>query len=201
MIQTKTNAWYQWWDTFQWWDKSGQWWDICPTIQAVKICPALHPGLALSKIIHTLYFKTISAKVVFYPNFKFSGRCGTSKWPWKFRKNVGYVLLSIDNFSTHMNFIALVLFLRCILFLSQWSAEFDFKRPNVRGFKKQLNVAQSIWYWFFRFVKVKSSTFMRLLCGLDYCNAIYYELPAYRILMPKRGRAHSRSRVVFDPTI
>ena len=29
------------WDTFQWWDKSGQWWDICPTIQAVKICPAV----------------------------------------------------------------------------------------------------------------------------------------------------------------
>src|SRR6218665_2523666 len=31
---------YRWWDTFKWWDKSGQWWDICPTIQAVKICPA-----------------------------------------------------------------------------------------------------------------------------------------------------------------
>src|SRR6218665_546999 len=40
MMQTKTNTWYQWWDTFQWWDKTGQWWDNCPTIQAVKICPA-----------------------------------------------------------------------------------------------------------------------------------------------------------------
>src|SRR6218665_1414334 len=75
MMQTKTNTWYQWWDTFQWWNKSGQWWDICPTIQAVKICPGVMANLRrlLQLVIYVVTLSNCIITIIVYntiqPNF------------------------------------------------------------------------------------------------------------------------------------